>query len=167
MAGVVMLLDVRLPIGELQRAGHHGLTRHARALYNRNAPAHGVAVDDWRAHVLGAWGECVVARVTDHYWPTDVGPDRGSPDVGPWHVRTRAHADDELIIRERDADGGPFVLVVLVRLPVFRIVGWCYGHEGKRAEWWTDHGNGRPPAYFVPHTPLRPFDAALNPVTPV
>ena len=49
MAGTTARRDMSGSTGSLARA------------YERRAPTAGVDVDDWSAHVLGAWGEAVVA----------------------------------------------------------------------------------------------------------
>lgn len=149
--------DVRLSWSELRRAGHVGIDRYVRVLAARHStdayvPDH----PEWEAHVLGAWGECVVAKVTDCYWIGDLGrPDGGAGDVGSMHVRTAARSDRKLILHDDDVDDEPFILVVPLRLPQFRIVGWCYGREGKLPVYWETF-TGRP-AYFVPQDVLRPL----------
>jgi hypothetical protein len=63
-----------------------------------------------------------------------------------------------LLVHPGDPDDRPFVLVVGGDGPyprVFDVMGWCYGREAKRSEWWrTEY---RHAAYFVPQTKLRPL----------
>ena len=152
---VAELVDLSWP--ELRLAGHVGIDRFVRARARQLAPAGGVERDDWHADVVGAWGEFVVAKTTGTYWADVGGPDRHAPDVGRYHVRTTQRADDRLILRAADPDDEPYVLVVPVRLPRFRIVGWCYGYEGKLDEY-LEAPCGRPSAWFVPQHVLRPFE---------
>lgn len=150
--------DVTLSWPELRLAGHIGIDRFVRARARKWRALYGQGQDEWWAHVLGAWGEIVVAKAANIYWPGDLGcPDNGRPDVGGYHVRARTRSDYDLIIRDDDDDDGRFVLVVPGALPRFRIIGECLGREGKLPEYRRDYG-GRPPAYFVPQDALRPLD---------
>jgi hypothetical protein len=133
-----------------------------RALAQGRSPQHGIGVDDITAHIVGAWGELALAKQTGRYWAGDLGrPDRGAPDVGPFHVRTGTARDCRLILRDPDHDDGVFVLVVPAGLPRFRVVGCCYGWEGKDPAYLFGP-NGRPGAYFVPVEVLRPLPDLEN-----
>ena len=147
--------DVTLTLPELRRGAYIGIDRYMRVLGRGLALEHGEHHDAWHNHVLGAWGEAVIAKTVGCYWPTDIGPDGGVADVADYHVRTGARPTDRLILHDEDDDDGLFVLVVVVRLPRFRIVGCCRGRDGKQAGYWrTDTGR---PAYFVPQPGLHPF----------
>lgn len=148
---------VTLTWPDLRTAAYLGIDRWIRNLANGRRDRYGDGTgQDWRAHVVGAWGECAVAQATDHYWTERGAPDRGAPDVGPFHVRTAPDPRHCLILHDRDDDGAVFVLALAVTLPTVDIVGWCYGHEGKRREHWRD--DVPVPAYFVPRSLLRPLD---------
>lgn len=151
------MTDVRLTIAELHRAGSHGYTRWCRVIARRLTAQYDQDDGEPSDHIIGAWGECVVARTVDAYWPTDTGPDRHSPDVSGLHVRTARRPSDRLLLHDEDPDAGVYVLVVIVAVPLFRVAGWIAGDEGKRREWWRTEGV-RHPAYFVPQSALRPID---------
>lgn len=149
-------VDVRLSWAEVQRAACIGVARHftARAKGRQNNGEW--TAGEWTSDVLGAWGECAVAKAAGLYWPIDDNePDGAGPDVGDWHVRTRSKANDELGIKPKDRDEDRFVLVVQLQVPTFRIVGWCFAHEGRRDEYAMVAKGQR--TYFVPHRQLRPF----------
>jgi hypothetical protein len=132
------------------------MDRYVRALADKRALEHGQRRDDFQLHVIGAWGEAVIAKATGIYWAGDLGaPDRGAPDVGRFHVRATLRPDGRLILHPDDHDDAPYVLVVPQRLPRFCIVGWCYGRDGKQAAYW-ENSNGRP-AFFVPWSALTSF----------
>lgn len=151
---------VTLSWPELRFAAYKGIDRFVRNRAAQRTPLDGQSVD--RAltdDVIGAIGECVIARHTATYWTGDLAvPDAGAPDVGPFHVRTSLRRDARLILHERDDDNGMFVLVVPAAFPTFRVVGWCYGRDGKQPEHWQT-STGRP-CYFVPHEKLRPIEDA-------
>lgn len=149
-------VDVRLTWAELRAAAYLGIDRYVRNSANGRHNSYGLDTEAWREHVLGAWGECVVAKVTDTYWlGGDARPDGGAADVGRLHVRTRGRADYDLLLWDDDADAEPFVLVVPMRLPCFRVIGWCLAGDGKRSEY--RRTDLRHPAYFVPQSVLRPI----------
>lgn len=151
------MTDIRLTIGELHRAGSYGYTRWCRVVARKLAAEYDEDNGDPSNHIIGAWGECVVARMVDGYWPTDNGPDRHSPDVSGLHVRTGRRPTDRLVLHHRDPDDGVYVLVVVVAVPMFRVAGGIAGADAKRPEWWRTEGV-RHPAYFVPQSALRPID---------
>jgi hypothetical protein len=130
--------------------------RFVRALAANRKPTYGISREVWEPGIIGALGECVIARASNNYWQGDLGhPDWGAPDVGPFHVRTSTKANGDLVLHPRDADDEPFVLVVPIALPVFRIAGWIAGRDGKRPEFWQTF-TGRP-CYFVPQNVLHPW----------
>lgn len=149
------MTDVSLSWPEIRSAAYGGIDRMIRARAKGFAPAYGVPRDEIAADIIGAIGEVVVAKTIGCYWTGDLGrTDGGAPDIGPFHVRTRPRSDGELILWPNDRDDGPFLLVVFDRLPYFRIVGWCYGREGKVPEFEATTGR---PGYFVPQRVLRPL----------
>jgi hypothetical protein len=151
--------SVRLAATRLRYASYVGVDRFVGAVERHRKTMFGD--DRIGAHVLGAWGEAVIAQATGLYWPNDdCQPDRHEPDVGPWHVRTTARANFGLALHNTDPDDEPFVLVVAKPGPLFDIVGWCLARDGKRNDYWrTDIPY---PAYVVPRDALKPFDGYLT-----
>lgn len=154
-----MTTTVRMSWSDVRHATLVGLDRYIGARERGLRPGAGQPATDWPAHIEGAWAEFAVALATGHAWPTDHGqPDRGAPDVGPYHVRTSSRDNPSLIIRPNDRDDEPFVLVVSTGLPEFTIVGWIFAGDARR-DGWRRAPNGRPAAWFVPGTALVDFDA--------
>lgn len=77
-------------------------------------------------------------------------------DVSGVEVRSTTHATGSLILHPKDKDEAPFVLVTCPERPLYRLVGWCWGREGKRPSLWRDVGYGRP-CYYVKQRLLRPL----------
>jgi hypothetical protein len=80
-------------------------------------------------------------------------------DVDGWEVRSTRRRSGCLIVQADDDPGARFVLVVN-QCPDFLIMGWLYGRDAKRPQWWR-----RPPAvpsaaYFVPPAALHPPPAS-------
>lgn len=142
---------------EMALAATAGGIRHAESLMRGRRDAHGLPeeADGLRLHVDGAAGEIAVAKLLGRYWGGDVGTFKRA-DLGRGvQVRTRSRHDYELLVRPDDPDDHAFVLVT-GSPPRLAVRGWIWGQEAKRPEWLRTHG-GRPPAYFVPTTALRPL----------
>ena len=153
-------IDVRLTWPEVRHAAYIGIDRFAHARRAKRPVNHGAGVDDTMPDVLGAWGELALAKMTGTYWAGDLEkPDRGAPDVGPWHVRTASRTNDSLLLHPEDRDDEPFVLVSLVAIPVLRVMGWCLAADGKHERFWKNP-TGRPgrDCYFVPPMDLSPVN---------
>lgn len=74
-------------------------------------------------------------------------------DVSGLEIRSTKHKNGRLIIHPRDKDYAPFILVVQNK-DDFELVGWIYGLEGKKQEYFADVGYGRP-CYYAPREILR------------
>jgi len=111
-------------------------------------------------HLLGACGEMAFGAWLHHGGPFElsVGTYRSQPDLAGCEVRTRGAGHWDLLIRDDDDPALPYVLVVPYGSGgrKWRLPGWCWGHEARRAEWTAHHG-GREDAWFVPQAGLRPM----------
>ena len=58
------------------------------------------------------------------------------------------------IVHPKDDDNSPFVLVRCQERPIYNIVGWQWGREAKKEEYWHDVGYGRP-CYYLPNGKLK------------
>ena len=144
----------RLSATEMMVAAYIGCARNVWALTHGSEPGHGIGFDNtWTANVEGAAGEMFVAKTLDIYWCPRVGADRYNGDVGPYEVRTNSSRRwDDTPLHPSDRDDRVFI-GVLSFMPEFEIMGWIWGHEGKRQEWWRDGSPGRP-AFWVPRSAL-------------
>jgi hypothetical protein len=155
--GTTMNGDVTLTPREIAMAAHVGVMRNITALSAKLIPANGFNKEHaWNEHIEGACGEVAFAKLVNRYWMPSVNTFRAA-DIGlDIQVRTRSRHDYELIVRPSDNPEHVFVLVT-GRSPNFRIRGYVFGREARRDEWFRDHG-GRPPAWFIPHDELRPWE---------
>lgn len=141
---------------EVLHASMVGIRRQIEALKKNLPDAHGFNGDEsWTVHIEGACGEMALAKHRNLYWNASVNTFKKGADVLLLHVRTRSKPEYELIVRRDDPDQDVFVLVT-GRCPTYKIHGWIHGKEAKKTEWLKEHG-GRPPAFFVPQSKLRPF----------
>lgn len=140
---------------ELQLAAQVGIQRHIEAVVAGLEDKYGAKKGGWNLHIEGAAGELALAKLLNVYWNGSVNTFSSGGDVGQLQVRTRSKHDYELLIRAKDRDDDAFILVTGAS-PDFVVRGWLFGKEAKRDEWRQTHG-GRDPAWFVPHSGLRPI----------
>jgi hypothetical protein len=148
----LLVMDVELCWTEVRIGILNGTDRRCRSLFRDRQPRYGAA-GNWDDDIVGALAELVVAKALNLY--PSFGPDPDTSDVGKYHVRATELDHGSLILHRDDPDDGAFLLVV-GRPPRFRIVGWCYGHEGKIDAYWSDPTGKNRWAYFIPQGALRP-----------
>lgn len=148
-------MKVTLTWYEVAMASHVGWMRQLKAMTAGKVDRHGYDGAGWSEHCEGACGEMALAKGLRIYWDGSVDT-WAAHDLPGLQVRTRSKHDYELIVRPVDADDSPWVLVT-GKAPSYWVRGWMLGSEAKRPEWMQSHG-GRPAAYFVPHSALRPVD---------
>lgn len=133
-----------------------GAKRNIEAKVRRLPDRHGFKGCGWDAHIEGACGEIATAKLLGLFWNGSINTFKDGGDVSGLEVRTRSESHYDLIIRDNDADTSIYILVIGA-CPTYRVLGWVRGVEGKRAEYRQAHG-GRPGAYFVPQSVLRPIE---------
>ena len=155
---------VTLTPGEVAHAKRIGASRQRMHEEAGHADAKVMRTSGASVHVLGALGELAVARALGLRWDGAFFPDAewqawrvNGHDVSSLEVRSTPRAGGRLLIQRDDEDHAPFVLVRGHAHPQYEVVGWLWGGEGKRAEWWRDVGYGRP-CFFVPNERLLPLD---------
>jgi len=150
---------VNLTWSEITIAAWAAVMRQIANLRDGRVDAHGAEDGDgWGKHVEGAIGEYAASKALGVFWSGAHGILR-APDIGGrYEVRTRFARSGSLIVRTTDRNDDAIVVFVLGELPTFNVVGWLRVGDGKRSEYWTDKGNGRPPAWFVPCSALRPLE---------
>jgi hypothetical protein len=118
---------------------------------------HGIEDDEgWSADIEGAAGEMAAAKALNLYCSHPVNTFKGGADVGEYEIRTTSKSSNKLIVRDRDDNDRPFVLVTGTA-PHFTVHGWIMGKDAKQ-EKWKKAPNDRPPAWFVPQSSLHAID---------
>lgn len=149
--------DVVLSPGEYLMAASAGVLRHSESLQFNRKDNHGLEPDAdlLGIHVLGAAGELAVARVLGRYWGGDISTFKRADLGRSVQVRTGSKPSHSLIIRPDDSLEDVYVLVTGTPTRL-RVHGWIRGAEARKDEWMQAHA-GRPPAWFVPQSALRPL----------
>lgn len=114
-----------------------------------NAPTGEVAA--LRLDILGARTECVgYLYLSPIMWHTVRRRIYNLPDLGDFiDVKGRDKDWYDLPIQKDDPDQWAYLLITQVRHPLYRIVSWCWGYEGKQDRFLPGPVPSRP-AYFIP-----------------
>jgi hypothetical protein len=158
---------VTLTNAEVWRSAQVGSWRQCEALKKGHVAFHGqeTKIGRWEVHIEGAAAELVVAKALNIYWDSyaeDLGKIKA--DVGGViEVRQTFREEGSLICQKKDHEQGkhdvPFVLVV-GKIPTFRIVGWAHGWSVMVPEFWRK--NIRDPAWLMPQKHLRPISELMR-----
>ena len=81
-------------------------------------------------------------------------------DVGKLEIRSTDRATGRLILHPSDKDHSPYLLVLSHARPVYKLIGWVYGADGKRNEYWRT--NVPRPCYMVPQEELKAMEELLD-----
>lgn len=148
-------MQITLTWHEVMSASLVGVMRQVASLRDRRKHIAGMDAIGWTEHIEGACGEIAVAKALGVYWSAHVNNFSGD-DLPGIQIRTRRRQDWDLIVRPQDDDNARWVLVT-GECPIYVVRGWIRGMDAKRNEWLSNHA-GRPPAFFVPQSALRPMD---------
>ena len=79
----------------------------------------------------------------------------GGKDCGCFEVRSSKYAHAHMPLFEKDKNQYPYVLVTVQDDYHYTIVGWCWGAEGKKREFWADPAHSNKPYFCYPQRLLR------------
>jgi hypothetical protein len=112
---------------------------------------------DWTNNIEGTLAEMAVAKALGLPF-TPKRPQHQDPDLGSdIQVRWTPKSANSLIVRQSDPRGHRFILVT-GKAPSLTLRGWMVGAEATQPQYWRELDNGRPPAWFVPQSALRPME---------
>jgi hypothetical protein len=146
---------VTLARSEMFIAGMVGVLRNIDGYGKKGRYGHDNAKSGWQNDCDGSCGEMSASKWLNVYWNGNLG-DFAAKDAGIYQVRTNPYEWGHLILHPGDRDGDKFILVCSANAPRFQLVGWAFGREGKKQEYWRDGQKGRP-AFFAPQDILHPM----------
>jgi len=157
---------VTLSEEDIERASDVGRLRQSESERKGLKDKHGFSGPGGQGlHIRGACGELAAAKALGIEWQGSVNTFKRGGDVGKFQVRTRSKRWYDLLVRDGDADGDIFILVLGHDHPIYDVVGWIFARDAKKSYWVKGHG-GRDPAYFVPQSSLNRFRADLEALKP-
>ena len=133
---------IELNEGEIRLAVQAGADRRIGAILNSSREVYGKMSrgDYWGGDIEAVAAEISVAKALGMYWgpAASAAEDRAAGDLpGGIQVRHTQYKTGRLLLHDRDDDDHRFVLVV-GQIPVFTVVGWIQGGDGKRQVHWDD-----------------------------
>lgn len=153
------MMNITLDDNDIRQVAHVAYDRGLPSIMSGARNTNGGMTDPFLRHLIGAAGECAVAKHLDVYWDCSVGRfrDMGN-DVGAFQVRARREPLP-LIIRPVDSDQDIFILAYMTDKTFrnWKIAGWISGAEGKKVGRLTDMQGG--PRYLVNENQLNSMDA--------
>ena len=153
------MASIQLDDNDLRQVSHVAYDRGLPSIMSGAKNVNGGMTDPFLRHLIGAAGECAVAKHLDVFWDCSVSRFRGmGNDVGAFQVRARREALP-LIIRPVDSDEDVFILAYMTDKTFrnWKIAGWISGAEGKRVGILTPMQGG--PRYQVSENRLHSMDA--------
>jgi len=81
-------------------------------------------------------------------------------DIGGKEVKSTEHRKGCLLVQKQFDAEPPYLLVLTHEAPVYHIVGWAYGHEVKKPEYWRE--DVKRPCYMMPQDRLRPIETLFG-----
>jgi len=153
---VIVLTEI-----EMEIAAMVGCRRRSESRSNSREYAHGFdGSGGWDIDIEGAAAELAYAKYRGQYWPATVCSFKHA-DVGAnVQIRSTPHANGSLIIRDDD-NAEHFYVLLTGTAPTFQVRGYIQGISAQNDEW-RQAPNGRPAAYFVPQSALKPFEKKDN-----
>lgn len=114
----------------------------------------------WDEDIDGALGEIAFSKLLGLVRESTVNTFK-KPDVDGAEVRHTRFFEGHLVVRPRDLDDIPFVLVTGLTLFQYRIVGYMMGRDAKKDEWYGVLDKKRPnqPSWNVPYNKLLPLSS--------
>lgn len=153
-------VNLRMTSFELLHAAHAGVARNVSAIRDGRPLEEGRRDLGFERHIVGAIGEYAVARALGVCWRPAVGRlDTETGDIAGLQIKSTTNPAGELIVRPHDPGGFNYVLVV-VRVPDVRIVGWFEGHAAKQPGYWREKDGKRVhrAAFFVEQPELHAWE---------
>lgn len=145
---------IHLTKTELMVAGLVGNMRTIASMGYTSDSKHSVD-SQWVIDTDGAAAEMAFAKYLGVYYEPSVNTFK-APDVSNIQVRGTRLDQGKLIVRKRDPDNEIYVLVIN-KVPEFRIAGWIKGGDAQQDKYLFDPGK-KALAWFVPQADLNKME---------
>jgi hypothetical protein len=148
------MAKIELTNSQIMMAATAGVIRRVQFIARDGKPTHGLKDEDnnWNLKIEGALSEYALAQYLNIHW-MGAGVVGGN-DVGEEEVRVTDLEHGRLIIRESDKNHKRYWLLT-GKDGTYYVRGYIYAKDAKQPQYFTDAGNGREKAWFVPQKDLR------------
>jgi hypothetical protein len=147
--------DVSLSWAEMLLGCFAGCMRQVQNMKDARHNAYGMPDKlSWGENIEGVLAEMALAKALNKYWcgKGEFGDVDIRPDI---ECRSTSGHDNRLILHKSDKDERKYYLITGQR-GNYEVKGWCYGHDGKKTNFYDDPTGKNRPAYFVPQSELTP-----------
>ena len=156
-------VDVKLTAAEVLLASHVGCMRNVQSLKKATDRVEPEPRKYWQSNIIGAIGECVIAKYFNIYWSGAVG-DWRAKDVGDFEVKTneQIYKKNVLMVKKGNSPDRKYFLVAGNAFN-YRIFGWVDGYDIMSEARWGDPFNNTLSCYHMDATELNAIrDFNLN-----
>jgi hypothetical protein len=155
-----MMIDVLLTKHESRICTWTGKQRDADAHAHNRDPGLGPGNDGPECHIRGAHGEFATSIGCNLYWRPSIGLIHEKDVGGKIQTRCIDNPTYSLVVKPKDPDADPFVLVLQLSQLRYRLLGWRFGYEVKRD--YPLRTDRRDPAHYCPQGDLYDMDLLLE-----
>ena len=151
-------MKITLSLEEIAMAASVAVHRGIDAIKHNRKNQHGFTGNGWTENIEGYGAELAVAKALNIYYSAGAGKGFKDADVSEKiQVRWASQENYRLIVRGPDKTDHVYVLVT-GEAPEYDIKGFMPGHIVKQDKYFSNPGNGRPDAWWVPQSDLKPID---------
>jgi hypothetical protein len=151
-------MKVKLSPEEIAMAASVAVHRGIDAIVHNRKNQHGFIGNGWTENIEGYGAELAVSKVLNIYYSAGAGKGFKGADVADKvQVRWASQDNYRLIVRGPDNSEHVYVLVT-GEAPEYDIKGFIPGKIAKQDKYYSNPGNGRPDAWWVPQSDLKSIE---------
>jgi hypothetical protein len=151
-------MKVRLSPEEVAMAASVAIHRGIDAIVHNRKNQHGFIGNGWTENIEGYGAELAVSKALNLYYSAGAGKGFKGADVSEKiQVRWASQDNYRLIVRAPDQTDHVYVLVT-GEAPEYNIKGFIPGQYAKQDKYYSNPGNGRPDAWWVPQSDLKSIE---------
>lgn len=151
-------MKIILSLEEIAMAASIAVHRGIDAIKHNRKNQHGFIGNGWTENIEGYGAELAVAKALNIYYSAGAGKGFKDADVSE-KIQVRWASQESYRLIVRGADKAEYVYVLVTgEAPEYDIKGFMPGHIVKQDKYFSNPGNGRPDAWWVPQSDLKPIE---------
>lgn len=151
-------MKITLSPEEIAMAASVAVHRGIDAIVHNRKNQHGFIGNGWTENIEGYGAEIAVSKALNLYYSAGAGKGFKGADVSEEiQVRWASQENYRLIVRAPDQTDH-FYILVTGEAPTYDIKGFIPGQYAKQDKYYSNPGNGRPDAWWVPQSDLKSIE---------
>jgi hypothetical protein len=151
-------MKITLSLEEITMAAAVAVHRGVDAIRHDRKNQHGFKGNGWTENIEGYGAELSVSKALNLYYSAGDGKGFKGADVSE-KIQVRWASQDNYRLIVRGADQTDYIYVLVTgEAPTYDIKGFMPGHIVKQDKYFSNPGNGRPDAWWVPQSDLKPIE---------